>query len=421
MTAEATPAVPLEPRDGIPDVVDTPAGLAEAIDALRGGTGPVAVDAERASGFRYGQRAYLVQVRRAGSRTWLIDPIALPDLSGLSAALGGAEWVLHSASQDLPCLAEVGLRPPALFDTELAARLLGLPRVGLGPLVEAELGHHLEKGHGAADWSTRPLPESWRRYAALDVEVLVELRDHLAAALEEAGKAEWAAAEFESVRLAPPPAPRIDPWRRTSGIHRIRGTRGLAVVRALWEERERIARDIDTSPGRVLPDTAIVAAAQALPADSDALARLPEFTGRGARRRIRSWAAALASALALPEDDLPPVHGPGDGPPPARAWRERDPQAAARLDAVRSAMAVVAESTATPAENLLSPEIQRRLAWRPPDLTVDPESAASVIAERLADLGARTWQIDLAAGPIAAALVDSVGSPEPAAGATPGR
>src|SRR6478672_8897021 len=126
------PPVPLdEPADGVPVVVETERDLARAAEAVANGEGPVAIDAERASGYRYGQRAYLVQVRREGAGTWLIDPVACPDLSPIAEAVADVEWVLHAATQDLACLAEVGLRPSRLFDTELGARLVGLPRVGL--------------------------------------------------------------------------------------------------------------------------------------------------------------------------------------------------------------------------------------------------------------------------------------------------
>ena len=262
-------AVPLlEPRDGLPPLVTTAPALAEAVAALGAGEGPVAVDAERASGYRYGHRAFLVQLRRRGAGTVLIDPIACPDLSALDAALAGTEAVLHAASQ-------LGYRPRQLFDTELAGRLLGYPRVGLGVLVETVLGFTLEKGHAAADWSTRPLPTEWLRYAALDVEVLVELRDALAAELAEQGKTEWARQEFAAVLAAEPPPPRPDPWRRTSGIHRVHTRRGMAVVRELWLERDKIARRRDLSPGRVLPDSAIVEAARALPGSQRDLTELP--------------------------------------------------------------------------------------------------------------------------------------------------
>src|SRR4051812_10807981 len=257
-------------RDGLPPIVETEAGLAEVCDRLAAGTGPVAIDAERASGYRYSSRAYLIQLRREGSGTFLVDPIPFGSLAGLQETLDGTEWILHAATQDLPCLAEVGLRPSALFDTELAGRLLGYPRVGLATLVESLLGSRLAKEHSAVDWSTRPLPAPWLEYAALEVEVLVELRTRLGAELEASGKAEWARQEFEHLRSFEP-APRVEAWRRTSGLHRVRGRRGLGAVRALWETRDAIAVQRDVTPGRILPDSAIVAAAQAMPLDRAAL------------------------------------------------------------------------------------------------------------------------------------------------------
>ncbi|MGI9197758.1 MAG: HRDC domain-containing protein [Candidatus Nanopelagicales bacterium] len=394
---ERPPAVEL--LHGVPPVTQSPDGLAQAIAALAGGEGPVAVDAERASGFRFSQRAYLVQFHRRGSGTWLLDPIALPDLSGVQEALRDAEWVLHAASQDLACLREVGLSPERIFDTELAGRLLGRERVGLGPLVEAELGLYLAKGHGAADWSTRPLPEAWLAYAALDVEVLLDLRDLLEADLHATGKASWAAEEFEAVRLAPPPAPRQDPWRRTSGIHRLKGRRALAIVQALWEARDDIARQRDISPGRILPDATIIAAATVAPRTAADLAAVPEFTRPGAKRYARRWWQAMEAAWAVAERDLPVSALPGDGPPPPRAWAERDPEAAARLAAVRAVMSACAEEVTMPVENLASPEALRRMAWRPPN-PVDLDSVRAA----LEGYGARPWQVDLLAERLVPAL-----------------
>jgi ribonuclease D len=390
----------LEPRDGVPAVVTTGEALARATRELAGGSGPVAVDAERASGFRYGQRAFLVQFRRREAGTVLVDPVTCPDLSGLDAALAPAEAVLHAAGQDLPCLAELGYRPRTLFDTELGGRLLGYPRVGLAALVEEVLGLRLAKGHGAEDWSTRPLPAEWLRYAALDVEVLVELRDALAGELEEQGKAEWAREEFAAVLAARPPGPRPDPWRRTSGIHRVHSRRGLAVVRELWLERDAIARRRDLSPGRVLSDAAIVEAARALPSNADELMVVPGFTGRGARRHIRSWMAAVRRAQAEPETALPAASGPAaDGPPPAHRWPERDPAAARRLAAVRAVVTALGESLSVPTENLLHPDAVRRVAWKPPE----PQTPEAIAAQ-LAGYGARPWQVELTAEPVAAAL-----------------
>jgi ribonuclease D len=391
----------LEPRDGLPPLVVTAEALAAAARALGAGHGPVAVDAERASGFRYGHRAFLVQFRRRGPGTVLIDPIACPDLSAIDAILADAEVVLHAASQDLPCLAELGFRPRQLFDTELAGRLLGYPRVGLGTLVETVLGLSLEKSHSAADWSTRPLPAEWLRYAALDVEVLVELRDALALELAAQGKAGWARQEFAAVLAAKPPEPRADPWRRTSGIHRVRNRRGLAVVRELWLERDKVARRRDASPTRVLPDAAIVAAARCLPADAGELAAIPGFAGRSSRRHMPDWLRAVGRARAMPERNLPATSAPpGNGPPPAHRWHERDPDAARRLTAVRTVVAALADSAGLPAENLLPPDAVRRLSWQPPE----PVSPTAVAAD-LTGYGARPWQIEHTAVPIAKALL----------------
>jgi ribonuclease D len=391
----------LEPREGLPPLVTTAEALEEAARALAAGSGPVAVDAERASGFRYGHRAFLVQLRRHGTGTVLIDPVACPDLSGVNAALADTEAVFHAASQDLPCLTEIGYRPHAIFDTEMAGRLLGYPRVGLATLVEELLGLRLEKTHSAADWSTRPLPEEWLRYAALDVEVLVELRDTLAGQLEEQGKLEWARQEFAAVLAAGPPEPRADPWRRTSGIHRVRNRRGLAVVRELWQQRDKIARERDLSPTKVLPDRAIIEAARSLPTQAQEVASIPGFTSRGARRHMTDWLAAIGRARALPDRALPEASAPpGDGPPPAHRWADRDPEAARRLTAVRAVVAALADANSLPTENLLPPDAVRRLSWQPP-ADLDP----TLVAGALSGYGARPWQVELTAVPISKALL----------------
>ena len=400
MTAEREIVELTEPRDGLPAVITDERDLAEAIEALAGGTGPVAVDAERASGYRYGQKAYLVQLRREGAGTVLVDPVACPDLSGLDAALADVEAVLHAATQDLPCLAGVGYRPRALFDTELAGRLLGYPRVALGTMVEEVLGYRLAKEHSAADWSMRPLTRDMLRYAALDVEILTELRDALEIQLTEQGKAEWARQEFAAIAAAPPPAPRPDPWRRTSGIHKVRSRRGLAIVRELWQARDQIAREADVSPRRVLTDQAIVEAARTLPASRPQLDAISGFGSRHARRHGAEWMAAVRRARSADESALPEVAGvPVSGPPPASRWPDRDPAAAARLAAARLAVTAIAEERGLPVENLLAPDSVRRLSWEPPH-PLTPEA----ITDTLTSLGARPWQAELTAGPLAAAL-----------------
>jgi ribonuclease D len=395
---ETPPAPLLELRDGLPELVVTDDQLEAISSAITGGTGPVAIDAERASGYRYSARAYLIQLRREGAGTALVDPIAFDDLDPLVQALDGTEWILHAASQDLPCLAEVGLRPSALFDTELAGRLLGYPRVGLATLVEEILGRRLRKEHSAVDWSTRPLPRPWLEYAALDVEPLVELRAALHEQLVEAGKWEWATQEFDHLIAMGPAEPRREPWRRTSGLHRVRGRRALAAVRALWHARDEIASQRDVTPGRIIPDSAIVEAASGLPRDRSTLLAMRGFHGRGAQRYVSVWIEALRSARELPDSELPPAAARYDGPPPPRAWAEKDPAAAARLTASRAALQELASEHNVPVENLLTPDYARRVLWEPPG--AEPEA----VAEALRALGARPWQVGLTAAVLADAI-----------------
>jgi ribonuclease D len=392
------------PREGIPPLIADYDALAEAATALAGGTGPVAVDAERASGFRYGQRAYLVQLRRNGSGSHLVDPApaAVPDLSSLGAALEGVEWIIHAANQDLPCLAEVGMRPTALFDTELAGRLLGYERVALAALTERMLGYTLAKEHSASDWSRRPLTEDQLAYASLDVELLVELRDSLADELRVAGKLDWALQEFAAILDAPPPQPRAEPWRRVSGIHRARGRRQLGEVRALWEQRDAIARERDVAPGRILPDAVIMGMVQSQAADEETLRGVQGLSGPRMRRTVPTWWRAIVAARALPDDALPDVVATTgtEGPPASVSrWAERDPEAAARLQRARAALTAVAEENQLPLENLLEPALNRRICWSPPD----PLDVASVSAA-LAAGRARPWQIGLVAEALTAAL-----------------
>ncbi|MGF7120984.1 HRDC domain-containing protein [Rhodococcus sp. AG1013] len=394
-TTEPTPVpVPLlVPANGVPPVIETADGVRDAAERIAAGTGPLAVDAERASGFRYSSRAYLVQLRRAGAGTFLLDPIPTSeDLAPLRDAINDLEWVLHSADQDLPCLAELGLEPAALFDTELAGRLAGFERVGLAAIVERTLGLELRKGHGAADWSSRPLPDAWLNYAALDVEVLLELQDAMAKELASQNKTEWARQEFEHVRLAGPPQPKPERWRRTSQIHSLKSPRQLAAVRELWTARDEVARKRDISPSRILPDSAIVAAASADPKSMETLRALPVFGGPRQRRSSRLWLSALERARALPQTELPPINQPFTGPPPPSRWAKRDPEAAARLNAAKAGITELSERVQVPVENLLSPDLVRRICWEPP---VDESDPSAAIDAALAVGGARPWQREL--------------------------
>lgn len=403
---DAEPTLPLadSPADGTPSVTDTDADLADIAARIGSGTGPVAIDAERASGHRYGQRAFLLQFRRDGSGTSLVDPTGITDFAPLQRALAEAEWILHSATQDLTCLDELGLRPDALFDTEVAARLLGLPRVGLAALTEQLLGVRLAKGHGSADWSRRPLPERWVTYAALDVEFLIPMRDILATQLIEMDRWTWAEQEFAALCHWKPRI-RPDPWRRTSGIHAVKNPKGLAVARQMWQARDAEAQRRDIAPGRILPDSALVAAAKRLPTSRSDLERIPEFVRQ--RRRLDIWWTAVRVALAEPpiEAGMEPTRGLApdsaqqEAYPPPRAWQRRNPEAAKRLSRARHFIVSCGEELDLAPEVLIAPDCVRQLAWSPPD----PATPGTVTA-KLVSAGVRQWQVELTAAGLSEAM-----------------
>ena len=395
----------------------TAAELREAIDELSTGAGPLAVDAERASGYRYFSNAYLFQFYRRGSRIFLIDPIPLRGEAELITLFNQrfeeVEWIIHASTQDLPCIREFGLQPSRLFDTELGARLAGLPKVGLGPLTEQLLALSLAKEHSAVDWSIRPLHPEWKNYAALDVDVLPDLYDAIHTLLESDGKIDLAREEFQSILEAKESPPRKDPWRRTSGIHHVKGRRGLAIVREIWMERDRLAREHDISPGRFLPDLAISDLAIASRAMTDSEFREQErevfSSSTHLQRHIRKfkreylphWSAAIVRALSIDESDLPPMRSStSDVLPPVRLWRERAPLAHAHLTHARHNLNEVALLRRIPLENLISPESVRRIAWQSERHTFTEDS----LADRMKELGVRPWQIELTLAPIFAAL-----------------
>lgn len=400
-----SPVTLSRPRGGIPPVVSTPDRLAEAARSLRSGSAPLAVDTERAQGYRYGPQAWLVQLRREDVGTFLIDAHAMPDLSGLREATRGL-WILHAADQDLPCLALAGLAPQSLFDTEIAARLVGLPRFGLGAVVEEELGLSLVKDHQASDWSTRPLPEDWLRYAALDVELLTALWRRLSERLETLGRTEWARQEFRHAMSKPGPEPRPDRWRSLPGAGRVRTRRGLAVLRELWETRDALARDADLAPGRMVRNSALVRAALQPPRTRRALLAIGEFRSPTARAHRDAWLRAIRRALTADESELPPRRAP-EVPgriPDARHWQHQDPDAFARLQVVRRAVRARAEQLAIEPAILLEPRAQRSLAWgswaRHTLETAGYSSFEEAAGARLQEAGARPWQIEQTLHPI---------------------
>jgi ribonuclease D len=389
MSEEPAEQFPLvtAPRQPVRVVSSQPAWH-DAIDSLGEGTGPLAVDVERASGFRYSQRAYLVQVYRRGSANFLVDPLEVPDLSDLTHHFAGEEWVFHAASQDLPSLRELGVEPVSIFDTELGARIAGLPRVGLQGVVEDLLGISLKKAHSAADWSTRPLPDEWLDYAALDVELLPDLREGIHTLLEKSNKLDLAREEFDAVLTFVPPERPAEPWRRLSGLHQVRGARAMAVARELWLAREEYAKDSDTAPGRLIPDRSIIAVAMEKPDTKGGLAGLKSFQGRASRKELDRWWRAVERGLTT--EDLPALRGPSTSLPPPRAWIDKAPDAHRRYVIAKDMITRVAESLTIPVENVLTPDHLRRVCWAP-----DDEASPNALDSQLQVLGARRWQRDI--------------------------
>ena len=384
-------------------LVETEEQLAEAVETLGAGSGWFAVDAERASGFKYSQRAYLIQVYRQGSPIYLIDPAAIaPVLSAepfkdLARVMRTDGWILHAASQDIPCLRELGLVGPELFDTELGSRIAGLPRVGLGTVTENLLSLRLAKEHSAVDWSIRPLANDWLIYAALDVDVLFELKDALEALLKEQGKLDWAKQEFAASLGAQPKAPKVDKWRGMTGLHEVKEPRRLAVARELWAAREQLALKLDVSPGRLIPDASIVSVAKATPKTKPELAGNRSFVGRASRTYLDLWWKAIQDGSST--NDLPTLKVASVGIPNHRIWPSRFPEADARLKATRPVLAEIAEANNLPAENLLTPDFLRQICFEPPALD------AEAISTALLSLGARPWQTQLVSGPLTEALM----------------
>ncbi|MDN6794118.1 MAG: HRDC domain-containing protein [Propionibacterium sp.] len=399
-----SPVLITGPREGIPPLVDTQQALQEAADRLVTGTQPVALDVERAQGFRYGADPFLVQVRREDVGTFLIDTHALPDLSVLAPGMREV-WLLHDAEQDLPNLAQVGLHPQTLFDTEVAARLVGMDHFGLAAVCEQVLGLALVKDHQASDWSVRPLPPDWLRYAALDVELLTELYRRLSLSLHDLGRWEWALEEFDHVMAHPAPAPKPDRWRSLPGAGKITSRRSLGVLRELWEARDAVAREIDLSPGRLVRNAALVRAAQQPPRNRRSLLSISEFRSPVARQYTDTWLRAINRAVTADDSELPARRIPvvPGSVPDARHWAHLDPDAFLRLKAVRAAAASVGEELGLSSEVVLEPRDQRFLAWAPLDPSMTPEDA---VAERLEESDARPWQRTLVSAPLCAALTE---------------
>lgn len=374
--------------------VDSEAELASLVAAL-GDVEQVSIDAERASGFRYSQRAYLIQIAIKDVGIWLVDPVAGVDLESLHVPLNSKTWLLHAATQDLPCLAELDLKPSGLIDTELTARVVGLERVGLGSVCEALLGIELAKEHSAADWSQRPLTQEMLDYAALDVDVMFELWEKLSELAVEANKSAWLTQEFEHLLSFKPKPPLEEPWRGLPGISRIKDLPKLKIAASLHAVRDAIAVEKDIAPGRLIPDRSIMAAVNQAPKSRSELSSNKEFQGRASRTLLSTWWEAIAKAGEI-DVSLEPSEK-GNGIPNHKSWERRFPEAHHRLEVVRPLVQALATEHNIPVENLLTPDYLRRVCF-------DPQED---VAAQLSSYGAREWQVELVTEVIQKGLLDA--------------
>lgn len=388
------------------ELVDSPEGFRFAAAALAQGRGPFAIDTERASAFRYDDRAFLVQINRQDAGTFLIAPEghreAVADILG--PVLNGEDWILHAASEDLASLALLNLRPGYLFDTELAARFAGFTRPNLGAMVEHVTGVELEKGHGREDWSTTPLPADWLEYAALDVVYLADLADALAQQLDADGMLGFAEQEFAHLIATRSVTPEPKTWRDLKGLSSVRSQAGLQVAKRLWEIRDAEALEADASPGTILPNRAIVGIAKALPSTLAELDAVREFHPRG-RKEAHRWFGHVQDALDAERSTWPGMQGrPANTPPTRGNWERHHPESWESLLAARKLVAETARELGISPELLLSPAVLRQVVWEaardtPRSSTTGPVASRGTgfAYQRLVGAGARPWQAEIVA------------------------
>ncbi|MFM8632528.1 MAG: HRDC domain-containing protein [Candidatus Nanopelagicus sp.] len=403
----------LSPRAGTPEISADESSFEKVIEDLLAGNGPIAIDAERASGYRYSQKAYLIQIFRKNGGLHLIDPIGLQGSKlwqKFNQSFSEIEWVIHASTQDLPCLIEVGLMPKKLFDTELGARIAGCPKVSLGALSESLLELQLAKEHSAVDWSIRPLRPEWINYAALDVDILLEIRDKVEQMLIEQNKLKWAVQDFESIlrgyqdfKFSDMPKP--DRWRKTSGMHKVRDRLTMTIVKQLWLSRDQLAQELDLAPGRVLNDEAIIELAIKRPESLEEVAKVIGWRTRLESPPFNRWLKVLNLALATPIEQQVQLRVESLSLPPLRVWKEKNPIGYARLTHVRAALAELSTQLQIPTENLITPEFIKRICWQQPPSS-ESEYESFVVA-KLQRLGARSWQVEQVSKLVASKLGES--------------
>lgn len=366
-------------------LIDTDQQIDDVVEAIIGEQ-VVGVDAERASGFRYGQSAYLVQLI-AEQQAYLIDPVAISStaIEKLAAEINKKEWILHSATQDLPCLSELGMKPTRIFDTEIAAKLCGFEKFGLAALVLEISQVELKKEHSAADWSTRPLSPEMLEYAAQDVYYLKNLRESLIKQLTDLGRLDFAQQEFNHLLDFRPKEIGPNPWRRTSGIHALTKPLQLARLREMWVVRDRYSSEHDIAPGRVVSDRALSHAAAQNYKSLTEMKKDKQFHGRLLPKLYPQLFEAFKQAA---DTEMPVIRESApEAIPHHKNWQKLKPEVDKKYKEIRVGLNEIAGELGIPVENIISPSTIREALWK--------EVPASEIEQFLANSGARQWQLGL--------------------------
>ena len=360
--------------------IDTDAEVERAAERLSRAEA-LAVDTEADSFYHYFHKCCLVQVSD-GESVFLIDPLAVKRMPSLGEVLGSqkAVKILHAAEQDVLYLRrDFGFHLEPLFDTMIAAQLLGKTSIGLASLLLAYFDVKLDKGSQRDDWSRRPLTERQKTYAGEDVRHLIRLRDALRAELESRGRLPWAEEEFHLVARRAWEPRAFDPelfWG-------IKGARDLtpreaAVLRELYAMRDRKAVEADLSPFRIVSDEALHALAKKKPTQPSDLAGIRGITPLVRRRLGDDMLASVRAGMALPESDLP-------APPRGRGRNNRKTTAfQARLERLREWRRVRAAELALDPGVLFPQSTLEALAAAGPSSLDSPGDIPGLRAWRLA-------------------------------------
>jgi ribonuclease D len=315
-----------------PVFLDRPDAAARHLGLLST-TRELALDTEGASFHRFVDRIYLLQLSTR-QQTAIVDPLRIDGstLAPLAQLLESpaVEVVLHDADYDLRLLhQDYGWHVRNIFDTRVAAQLLGLKSFGLAALLDRYFGVTLDKKHQRADWSMRPLPQDMLDYAAQDTAYLLNLRDHMVEALEQKGRLSWAREEFGRLEGTK--------WDSTDGqdaFLRIKGARDLArrelaVLRELVPWRDSVAAAVDRATFRVIGNEQLLDIARVHPRSRDDLARVKGVSRSIQDNHADDIFAAVQRGLAVPDEDLPRF-------PRAPRW-DRDPKFDERVSALKTA------------------------------------------------------------------------------------